>query len=54
MISLFAAYSIVACAIAGYILRLRHIDRGLRRRAAALATAHASETRASIDLRSAA
>lgn len=54
MSALFAAYSIVACAIAVYILRLRHIDRGLRRRAAALATTHASAMHASRDLRSAA
>ncbi len=54
MSALFAAYTIVACAITGYILRLHVVDRELRRRAAALATTHASAMRVSSDLRSAA
>jgi len=36
MTSLIAAYSLVACAIAAYILRIRLIDRQLRIRAARL------------------
>lgn len=43
MSALVTAYLLVACAIGGYMLRIRLIDRALRRRAAAMSIAEAAE-----------